>query len=171
VQKDELEVASQRSLESAACDCEPLLLLCPTVPSATPFHRSDALIGEVGVHRGEREGERSARSEGCSSANRAAHGGGGAGARRSRSCARRRMQGESGGSNALRLGHAFDSTPAGDGDACMAFGELADWSPEALRQPSKDAAGREIFTWRLPIDHRCCTSSRSMLLTESSSRL
>lgn len=73
--------------------------------------------------------------------------------------------------NELRLCRAFDSTPAGvirrvmqrnNGDACKAFGELADWSPEELRQPLHDDAGRKIFTWRLSIDQRQSNNQHSI---------
>lgn len=37
-------------------------------------------------------------------------------------------------------------------DAGAAFNELSTWSLVELQQPLKDKEGREIFTWRVPLE-------------------
>lgn len=60
-----------------------------------------------------------------------------------------------------RLQAAFPETPREameqllmrhSGDAGQTLNQLLIWSPEELRQSLQDADGREIFTWRVPLE-------------------
>lgn len=60
-----------------------------------------------------------------------------------------------------RLRSSFSDTPDDayqlvvaqhGGDVTRAYVELKQWSPIELKQPLKDESGREIFTWRVPLE-------------------
>lgn len=48
------------------------------------------------------------------------------------------------------------------GSISRAYVQLKQWSPVELKQPLKDELGREIFTWRVPLEQCECANKGEM---------